>query len=340
MGWLTKYWRFWAFALGSVFLTLWIAGEISGFDPRQGRYGLAATFEDATGLKSGDPVRLSGIEMGQVSSVKVDKGMAVAEFRVNDDIEIPEDSVVAVRSQNIIGIRELVITPGESTRMLAGGDTMENTSSSIELGELINELGPLLDAISPERLNELNAVLVETLAGNREPIKNITSDFSAVLANLSGQRATIEQLIDDYNVILGEVGRRDRQIQQIIDNIVLLSETFSASEDLLVQSLEELPGFADRLAALLRNNAGNLDSIISDLAIVTGTVTDNIENLEQFVTLGGPATAAVVEISNRGQFLSGNFLCLADSGPPCPHPLTDADSLGIDEIIGQSLGLN
>lgn len=340
MSWLTRHWRFWVFAAISSALTIWIAFQILGFDPRQGRYDLTATFEDATNLRGGDPVRLSGVPIGQVSGVRVDKGMAVVDFKVNDDVEIPVDSEVAVRSQNLIGMRELVITPGTASATLADDDHMEVVSNAVELGDLVNELGPLLEAVNPERLNELNEVLTTTLAGNREPIADITANLSTVLDQLASRRGTIAQLIDDYEVITGEVARRDGQIQQLIDNIVLLSETFNASEDVLVQALEEFPDVSSQLAALLEANAGNLDATLADLALITGTVTENLDLVERVLVVTPPSLREVIDFSGYGDFLNINLLCLDVTRPPCSHPLTNNGNNAVPtlaEIIDEIL---
>lgn len=340
MSWLTKHWRFWVFAAVSSALTAWIFFQILGFDPRQERYSLTASFEDATNLRNGDPVRLSGIPIGQVSSVSVDMGRAIVKFHVNSDVDLPVDSEVAVRSQNIIGMRELVITPGTAPAMLQGGDHMEIVANAVELGSLINELGPLLEAVDPERLNELNQVLVETFSGNREPIANITSNLSVVLEQFASRRDTIAQLIDDYGVVTAEVARRDGQIQQLIDNIVMLSETFNASEDVLIQALEEFPGTADRLAALLSANAGNLDATLADLALVTATVTDNLDMVDELLVVTPPSLREVIDLTSYGNFLNINLLCLDLDGPPCVTPLTNssgADTPSPLEVIAELL---
>lgn len=342
MRWLTKHLNFWAFAVVSVFATLWLAFEIVGFSPFDDRYDMTATFEDATGLRAGDPVRLSGVPVGQVDSVALEAGHAVVGFSVDSGVDIPVDSTVAVRARNIIGQRQLVLTPGSASRMYEDQDERvfdpADTEDAVELGSLVNELGPLLEAVDPEKLNELSRVLTETLSGNREPIRDITSDLSTVVADLASRRDTIAQLIDDYETIVGEVGRRDLQIQQLIDNIVLLSETFNASEDVLVDALETLPGFSDRLSALLQTNAGNLDSIVRDLALITDTVSANVDKVATFAETAPASLRDLINVSGRGDFLVLNALCVQDRPPPCAHPLTESGSSDVDEIIGEILG--
>ena len=320
---LRRHWRFALFLLVSGALTVWIGLQIAGTHFGADRYRLAAEFEDATNLRVGDPVRLSGVPIGSVSHVEVRAGLAWVEFDLDETVELPVDSEVAVRAQNLLNVRELVLTPGDSDELLADGDVMENTSSSVELGNLINELGPLLEAVDPEQVNTLVTALNDALGGNRESVAGLTSDFEVVVGNLAARSETIGQVIEDYSVINGELARRDRQIQQLVDNLVLLTGTFEESEQTLVQALATLPGFSDRLAGLLAENAGNLDSILADLATL-GTVTrENRELLDDVVRLAPPALLDLYTITDRADALVNNFLCTSAHPPPCDHPTTD-----------------
>src|SRR5690606_9304276 len=152
MSLIRDHWKFALFLLVSGGLTIWIGLQIAGTAFGTERYRLAASFEDATNLRGGDPVRLSGVPVGSVARVEVRAGMAWVEFDVDDTVELPIDSEVAVRAQNLLNVRELVLTPGQQTDLLADGDEMTNTSSAVELGNLINELGPLLEAVDPEQV--------------------------------------------------------------------------------------------------------------------------------------------------------------------------------------------
>ena len=334
---LRRHWRFAAFLLVSGSLTVWIGLQIAGTHFGADRYRLAAEFEDATNLRAGDPVRLSGVPIGSVSRVEVRMGKAWVEFDLDETVELPRDSEVAVRAQNLLNVRELVLTPGEAGELLADGDVMENTSSSVELGNLINELGPLLEAVDPEQVNTLVTALNEALGGNRERVAGLTSDFEVVVGNLAARSDTIGQVIDDYAVISEEVARRDRQIQQLVDNLVLLTGTYDESEQTLIDALATLPGFSDRLAGLLSENAGNLDSILADLAAL-GTVTrQNRDLVDDVVRLAPPALLELYTITDRADALVNNYLCTASHPPPCPHPTTDQPGSSTSDVFEELL---
>lgn len=323
-----QHWRFTLFFLVSGALTVWIAMQIAGTELGAERYRLAASFEDATNLRVGDPVRLSGVPVGSVRRVEVRKGRAYVEFDVDESVRLPVDSEVAVRAQNLLNVRELVLTPGDDRQELADGDRMDNTDSAVELGDLINELGPLLEAVDPEQVNLLVTALNEALGGNRARIAGLTSDFEQVLGTLASRTDTIGQLIEDYGVVSGELSRRDRQIQQLVDNLVLLTATFDDSEQALIEALETFPGVSQRLASLLADNAGNLDSLLADLAALGTLTRENRQLVDDVVRLAPTALSELFTITDRADALVNNYLCTSTHPPPCDHPTPDDGSPG------------
>src|SRR5436305_12473296 len=93
-------------------LTAYLAFTIGNIRLFQHTYKLTATFDDATGLLSADNVKVAGVVVGKVDSVKIDQGRAQVAFSVNDSVKVPSDSQVAIRWRNLIGERYLYIYPG------------------------------------------------------------------------------------------------------------------------------------------------------------------------------------------------------------------------------------
>src|SRR5436305_13629742 len=85
--------------------TAYLAFTIGNIHLFQHSYKLTATFDDATGLLKDDNVKVAGVVVGKVSSVKIDQGRATVEFSVKDSVKVPTDSQAALRWGNLIGPR-------------------------------------------------------------------------------------------------------------------------------------------------------------------------------------------------------------------------------------------
>jgi len=104
-----------------------------------GGYDLSARFASADGIASGTDVRLHGIKIGRVDSLRLDpKTYApIVELSVRSDIKIPDDSSVKITSAGIMGSSYLAIQPGGSDKMLPPGGEITNTQGSIDFMSLI-----------------------------------------------------------------------------------------------------------------------------------------------------------------------------------------------------------
>src|SRR5512139_3646976 len=83
--------RFVLFALVTGALTVAIGAQILGTGLKD-RYRLTATFDDVTGLLTGDHVKVAGAQVGRVDKIEVRHGRAMVTMSVDKSVRIPEDS--------------------------------------------------------------------------------------------------------------------------------------------------------------------------------------------------------------------------------------------------------
>jgi phospholipid/cholesterol/gamma-HCH transport system substrate-binding protein len=308
------------FAAICLALTAFIAAQIAHFS-LEDRYQLIATFDDATGMLKGDAVRLAGVPVGIVKGVKVVDGRAEVRFAVNKDVALADDSVVVIRWVNLIGQRELYLAPGQSPSKLGEGDRVSRTRSVVDIGELVNKLGPLTQALNPGQVNEIVQSLVTALSGNLGNVSSIVTDLTTVLGTLAERKDTIGKLMEDYTTLTETVGRRDLQIQTVVENLVALSDTFAKSDKVLDDALVELPQLTTNLAAFLDRNGGHLGNIIDNFSLFTGVARQRIDDLEAILHNLPPSLSALFEATSKGNFVAVNVVCFANKKPPCPHPI-------------------
>src|SRR5208337_3801912 len=85
-------------------------GKISLF-PAPG-YTLYADFNNISGLKTGDQVQLAGVQVGKVVNIGIKDFRARIALRVNDDIEVDDEAIAAIKTSGIIGDKYVSIALG------------------------------------------------------------------------------------------------------------------------------------------------------------------------------------------------------------------------------------
>ena len=130
--------------IGAVVLVIavffvYFAYNSSGEKIKEG-YVLTARFDDVSGLTNGSDVKLNGIKVGIVKSLKLDDNyQAKVELLIHNKIKIPSDSSVSVTTDGIMGNKFVAITAGFSEKELKQNEEIEITRSSVNLEKLIDK---------------------------------------------------------------------------------------------------------------------------------------------------------------------------------------------------------
>lgn len=103
------------------------------------QYPIIAKFRSVEGIVVGSDVRMSGVKIGSVTALDLDRQtyLAAAEMVISSDIKIPDDSDAKVASEGLLGGAFVEITPGGSDFMLAAGDEIVDTQGAVSLLNLL-----------------------------------------------------------------------------------------------------------------------------------------------------------------------------------------------------------
>ena len=103
---------------------------------------LTANFDRADGVSVGTDVKISGIKIGTVSDLTIDKETYLAQVTLSVDKSIPitSDTVAEVSSEGLLGGKYIALVPGGSDDMLKEGDVIIHTQAAVNLESLIGQL--------------------------------------------------------------------------------------------------------------------------------------------------------------------------------------------------------
>ena len=327
--------KFGAFVLVCLAFTGYLAFTIGNLDVRdplnRANYTVTAAFDDVTGLLLNDNVKVAGVVVGKVTGITTEDGRAVVTFQVDDQHDdIPKDSVAAIRWRNLIGQRYLYLYPGDSPESLQDGDVIDETVSVIDLGELFDELGPIVSSIDPAKVNDFLVTITEALDGREDKVGQALDDLAVLTTGLASRDEAIQRLLTNLDTVADTINRRDAQIEVMLQNLVILSDTFGDNTATLDAALTELAAFGTELDDLLTSSSDELTRLLGNLALVTDTVRGRLPELDAALKGLGDASAAIFRAGNRGEFLNQKILCFTTTTPvpgECP-PTGDAVAEG------------
>ncbi len=115
------------------------AAQGAGFGTGGGTYPLTASFRSVEGISVGSDVRLAGVKVGSITSLKLNPQtyFADAEVAVADGILLPTDSAILISQEGLLGGTYIELVPGGALDVLAPGDEIEDTQGAVSLISLL-----------------------------------------------------------------------------------------------------------------------------------------------------------------------------------------------------------
>ena len=130
------------FVLIGILCSLYLFVNLGGVNFSKDKYyPVYGFFTSVTGLKTGARIEMAGVKIGVVSNVSIDKKQMLAkvEFSIYKDITLCEDIIASVKTSGIIGQKYIDIMPGGSDIMLASGEEIYNTESSLDIESIVRK---------------------------------------------------------------------------------------------------------------------------------------------------------------------------------------------------------
>lgn len=339
--------KFLAFCAVCAVLIVYLAFTIGNIRPTHlwvfhKDYSLTANFNDVSGLNVGDDVRVAGVIAGKVNSISVVDGVAGrphdgtgrarVRISVHKSIRLPANSTASIRWRNLLGQRYLYLNPPDPGQaqpvVLRSGDTIANTASVVDIGDLFNRLGPIVAAIDPGQVNQFVDAVSGALSGNEQNLEQALDHLAAITASVASHDDAIGRLVANVDTVAATVSSRDQQIRTVLDNLVAIVTTFSANTQVVNDAVTNLSAVSSNLDRLLGANKAQIDRIIANVNTVLGVVVGKLPQIDN-VLKGFPlASQKLFALGDRGQWLNLTVLCMSvtvlpgvDAVLPCNTPL-------------------
>ncbi len=132
------------FIVAAIAALLVLALKVSGltsFFKTEG-YNVTASFEDIGQLKVRAAIKISGVNVGEVSAIHLDPTTykAIVTMHINSNMkDIPDDSAAAILTAGLLGDNYIEISPMYSTTFLKNGSELQETHSAMILEKLIGQ---------------------------------------------------------------------------------------------------------------------------------------------------------------------------------------------------------
>ena len=269
--------------------------------------GYSAIFSNASGLKYGQFVRASGVEIGKVSKVElIDNDTRVrVDFSVDRSVPLYEGTTAAIRYLNLIGDRYLELKRGDSDKVLRAGGTIpvERTEPALDLDALVGSFRPLFRALDPQKVNSIASALITVFQGQGGTINDILDQSAQLTSTLADRDQAIGEVIKNLNTVLDTTVRHRKEFDDTLNNFEVLITGLKNQADPLADSLAGISNAAGTISDLLADNRPLLHDTLGDLEGIQGPLVDQKDQLnDELVKL-----PTALKIIGRAGGIYGDF---------------------------------
>ena len=306
------------FVVASLILSTVVAGTLLNLDVKSSTV-YRAVFSDASTLQGGDPVRIAGVEVGRVTSVRLQGDRAVVSFKLDHPHTVTSGTSAAIHYANLLGNRYLDLLGTGAGSPLPAGATIGvgRTTPALDLSALFNGFQPLFQALTPSQVNDLTANIISTFQGEGTNIAGLVSKTAELTNNLSDRGQVIDSVVTNLASVAHLVATHDQQLAALIDQFDQLASDLGGQSQLVSSSLASAATATATLSTLVGSIQPSFEQSVTGLTAVTSTLEKDQATLDQLIGAVPGLAAALDRVAGSGTYLKF-YLCettlIADPG--------------------------
>ena len=272
--------------------------------PGDGGYHLKASFPRAVALYPQSIVKVMGISVGHVSSVKVMPDHIEVEMVIDRNVPLPADVEASIVPLSLIGERNIVLSPPWKPGKPKAQDhhviPAEKTHVPVEPDEALKAITDLAKAIDPTAVEKVIHNGAAALDGHGATFNQTLSQTSDLVRLLAAQDQTLLSIAESFHKLTASLEARQGQLGKLLDDFSTATNVLATERDSIATFLRSLNTLTQSGQVLLTSYQTQLPQDVGSLASVVLTLQVNAGSLQQLVNAVADIGDGVIEAYDPG----------------------------------------
>jgi phospholipid/cholesterol/gamma-HCH transport system substrate-binding protein len=302
----------------AILVLLLVALDIGNLPFVTSGHTVYADFTDAASLQKGANVRVSGVLVGKVTSVKLvyvpGQGNIVrVGMKVNGGPHIGTNTTANIKIETLLGSVYVGLNPTPVGSLPDNTIAVDRTTTPTSITDAFIGLGQRAGAIDVKQLAKSFEVLSNTF-------KNTPGDVHASLVGLEHVSQTIASrnnqltaLLSKANGVTTTIADHDSQITKLIDDSSLILHTISQQRAVVHQLLVSTAALAKQLTGLVADNRKLIGPALAQLEGTLKILRANQKGLDQTLHLAAPFVRDFTDTLGNGRWFESTLTNLTNS---------------------------
>jgi phospholipid/cholesterol/gamma-HCH transport system substrate-binding protein len=267
-----------------------------------------AAFRDASGLVSGNEVRVAGVKVGSVTGIGLARTGNVAyvrvDFRISDDnLALGEQTAATIRIKTVLGQKFLSLEPSGTGRLARDAEIpLNRTASPFDVMQAVTGLADTVERIDVTQLAKAFTTLSDTFADTPAAVKSSLTGLARLSQTVASRDEQLRQLLARAHTVTGVLANRDEEFQRLLTDANLLLAEVQRRRDAIHNLLVATNDLALQLSGVIADNRAHLAPALAGLRQVVATLQRNRTDLERTVQNMAPFITAFTNVLGNGRW--------------------------------------
>lgn len=294
-----------AFTIACLLGAGWLVIQLGNIELFAEKRTYEAELADVGGLLVNDAVKIAGVDVGKVTSLRLERGRAVATFTVDADEELGRDTEIGVRWRNLLGLRYLYVYPAGDGELEEGHRfPVEAVRAPTDLSVFLRRVTPVMRALDPEVGNVVVQALSEALSGREQEVRDLVSEAGSFLNTVADHDDQIGRVLDNGAEVVDAYAQREQELRDLLDRFADVSTTVAERNEELIAAIERIGDVEAELYRLVDTNEGDIRGSIEALDTISAILAVNHEQVEDIVSYTSTGIVQYHRISRWGQWFN------------------------------------
>jgi len=295
----------------------------------------SAMFTSTVGIYHGSDVRMLGVRVGGIDSVKPVGTQVKVSMHLDPGVNAPADTGAVVVAPSVVSDRYVQLTRlYTSGAKLASGTTIptNRTATPVELDQIYSSLNQLLTALGPNGANStgaLSALLntgAENLKGNGEAINNTIDQLSQATSTLSNSKDALFATIANLRDFTGMLSQNNAGVQKVNQQLASITQLFADERNDFAAALNQLGTALGAVQHFINDNRKVIKTNVDKLSSITQILVKQRANLNEVLNVAPLALQNLLNAYDpkynvlRGRVNLNELSPSTSSGPPLLLP--------------------
>jgi phospholipid/cholesterol/gamma-HCH transport system substrate-binding protein len=239
-----------------------------------------ALFAEAGGLAVGNSVMVSGMKVGQVSALELDKQAVLVTFTLDATMALGSQTTAHIKTGSLLGERIVTLdSTGEGTLHANDVIPVSRTSSPYLLTDAVGELTTNVAGTDVGSLNQSLDVLSQTLDQIAPQLGPTFEGLTAISSALNERDGSLRELLDHGSDVIDILSKRSQQVNTLILNANDLVGVLADRRRAIVSLLANTSAVAQQISGLVHDNEKVLAPTLEKLNAVMAVLEKNRDNI-------------------------------------------------------------